>query len=150
MELSSVTVETSFYCNYTSPLGRTPSFCSASAPDSYLFDLLFNSLSYEHADPYLEGASSFCFEERESCVLGTEYKNVIYSLNCLFWYIVEMLHKFTPAVAKKLIDINNRNWGALSFKRLAGKLADEGISVSHVTVRTWCRKVGMRRRRRYI
>ena len=31
--------------------------------------------------------------------------------------------KFTPAVAKKLIDINNRNWGALSFKRLAGKLA---------------------------
>ena len=58
--------------------------------------------------------------------------------------------KFTPAVAKKLIDINNRNWGALSFKCLAGKLADEGINVSHVTVRTWCREVGMRRRRRYI
>ena len=58
--------------------------------------------------------------------------------------------KFTPAVAKKLIDINNRNWGALSFKRLAGKLADEGINVSHVTVRTWCRELGMRRRRRYI
>ena len=58
--------------------------------------------------------------------------------------------KFTPAVAKKLIDINNRNWGALPFKRLAGKLADEGITVSHVTVRTWCRELGMRRRRRYI
>ena len=27
--------------------------------------------------------------------------------------------KFTPAAAKKLIDINNRNWGALPFKRLA-------------------------------
>ena len=58
--------------------------------------------------------------------------------------------KFTPAVAKKLIDINNRNWGALSFKRLAGKLADEGINMLHVTVRTWCRELGMRRRRRYI
>ena len=58
--------------------------------------------------------------------------------------------KFTPAVAKKLIDVNNRNWGALSFKRLAGKLADEGINVSHVTVRTWCRELGMRRRRQYI
>ena len=58
--------------------------------------------------------------------------------------------KFTPAVAKKLIDINNQNWGAFSFKRLAGKLADEGINVSHVTVRTWCRKLGIRRRRQYI
>ena len=58
--------------------------------------------------------------------------------------------KFTPAGAKKLIDINNRNWGALSFKRLAGKLADEGINVSHVTVRRWCTELGMRRRRRYI
>ena len=58
--------------------------------------------------------------------------------------------KFTPAVAKKLIDINNRNWGALLFERLAGKLSDEGIVVSHVTVRTWCRELGMRRRRRYI
>ena len=58
--------------------------------------------------------------------------------------------KFTPAVAKKLIDITNRNWGAFSFKRLAGKLADEGINVSNRTVRTWCRELGMRRRRRYI
>ena len=58
--------------------------------------------------------------------------------------------KFTPAVAKKLIEITNRNWGAFSFKRLAGKLADEGIKVSHVTVRTWCRELGMRCRRRYI
>ena len=58
--------------------------------------------------------------------------------------------KFTPAVAKKVIDINNRNWGALSFERLAGKPADEGINVSHVTVRIWCRELRMRRRRRYI
>ena len=58
--------------------------------------------------------------------------------------------KFTPAVAKKLIDINNRNWGALSFKRSAGKLANEGINMLHVTARTWCRELGMRRRRRYI
>ena len=58
--------------------------------------------------------------------------------------------KFTPVVAKKLIDIIGQNWGALSFKRLAGKLADEGINVSHVTVRTWCRELEMRRRRRYI
>ena len=58
--------------------------------------------------------------------------------------------EFTPAVEKKLIVINNRNWGVLSFKRLAGKLAYEGINVSHVTVTAWCRKLGMRRRRRYI
>ena len=63
-----VTVETSFYCNYNSPLGRTPSFCSASAPESCLFVLLFNSPYYEHAHPYLERASSFCFEERERVV----------------------------------------------------------------------------------
>ena len=35
--------------------------------------------------------------------------------------------KFTTEIAAKLIEINNANCGKLSFKRLAGKLHDEGI-----------------------
>lgn len=58
--------------------------------------------------------------------------------------------KFSTAVAKKLIEINNRHWGALSFKRLAGKLSEEGISVTEKTVRKWCKELGMIKRRRYI
>ena len=58
--------------------------------------------------------------------------------------------KFTTEIAAKLIEINNAKWGKLSFKRLAGKLHDEGIQVSHVAVGTWCKELMMQRRRRYI
>lgn len=59
--------------------------------------------------------------------------------------------KFSPDVARALISINNKHWGQLSFKRLAGKLAEEnGTKVTPMTVRKWCRELGMIRRRRYI
>ena len=38
--------------------------------------------------------------------------------------------KFTPEVAQLLIDVNNKHWGQLSFKRLAGKLAELDIDVT--------------------
>ena len=59
-------------------------------------------------------------------------------------------YKFTPATARKLIEINNKHWGALSYKRLAGKLKEAGIDVVPETVRTWSKELGMTRRRRYI
>ena len=58
--------------------------------------------------------------------------------------------KFTPEVAQLLIDVNNRHWGQLSFKRLAGKLAELDIDVTPMTIRKWCLELGMVRRRRYI
>ena len=58
--------------------------------------------------------------------------------------------KFTPEVAQALIKINNEHWGQLSFKRLAGKLGEQGTKASPVTVRKWCRELGMVRRRRSI
>lgn len=60
------------------------------------------------------------------------------------------VYKFTAEIAQMLININNRHWGALSYKRIAGKLADEGVNVSHTTVRNWCKELGMVRRRRFI
>ena len=41
-------------------------------------------------------------------------------------------YKFTAAIAQKLININNKYWGALSYKRLAGKLMKAGIDVETV------------------
>ena len=58
--------------------------------------------------------------------------------------------KFTPEVAQLLIDVNNKHWGQLSFKRLAGKLAELDIDVTPMTIRKWCLELGMVRRRRYI
>eukprot|EP00117_Sycon_ciliatum_P044677 scpid99779/ scgid32195/ len=59
--------------------------------------------------------------------------------------------KFTESIAQKdLIDINNRHWGQLSFKRLAGKLAERGTKVTAMTIRKWCKDLGMVKRRRYI
>lgn len=60
------------------------------------------------------------------------------------------VQKFTVAIAQKLIEINNKHWGRLSFKRLASKLIEEGINVSPQTVNTWCKELQMQRRRRYI
>ena len=57
------------------------------------------------------------------------------------------VQKFTAEIAQKLIDNNNRNWGRLSFKRLASKLGEEGVDVSPVTVWTWYKALQMRRRR---
>lgn len=59
-------------------------------------------------------------------------------------------YKFTAEVAKTLIETSNRYWGKLSYKRLAGKLSEQGIVVTSPTVRTWCKQLGMIRRRRYI
>ena len=53
-------------------------------------------------------------------------------------------------IAQKLININSKYWGALSYKNLAGKVMKAGIDIVPETVRTWCRKLGMVRRRRYI
>ena len=58
--------------------------------------------------------------------------------------------KFTPEVAQLLIDVNNKHWGQLSFKRLAGKLAELNIDVTPMTIRKWCLELGMVRRCRYI
>ena len=60
--------------------------------------------------------------------------------------------KFTPRpeVAQLLIDVNNKHRGQLSFKRLAGKLAELNIDVTPMTIRKWCLELGMVRRRRYI
>ena len=61
-----------------------------------------------------------------------------------------MAGKRTPEVAQLLIDVNNKHWGQLSFKRLAGKLAELDIYVTPMTIRKWCLELGMVRRRRYI
>jgi len=58
--------------------------------------------------------------------------------------------KFTAATAQLLIDINNASWGTLSYKRLAGKLAEHNVSVTPKTVRAWCKALKMVQRRRYI
>ena len=59
-------------------------------------------------------------------------------------------YKFIAAIAQKLININNKYWGALSYKRFAGKLMEAGIDVVPEIVRTRCRESGMVRRRQYI
>ena len=43
--------------------------------------------------------------------------------------------KLTPELAAKLVEINDKYWGKLSCKRLAGKLTAEGFSCSKDTVR---------------
>ena len=58
--------------------------------------------------------------------------------------------KFSEAIAEKLIEINNRHWGRLSCKKLAGRLNEEGIACSSDTVRRWCAVLGAARRHRYI
>ena len=58
--------------------------------------------------------------------------------------------KLTEDIAKLLIELNDKNWGKLSYKRLAGKLSEHGHSVATETVRTWCKELGAVQRRRYI
>ena len=45
--------------------------------------------------------------------------------------------KLTKELAQKLIEINDRSWGRLSCKKLAGKLREEGFDVSKDSVRRW-------------
>lgn len=58
--------------------------------------------------------------------------------------------KLTVEVASKLIETNNKHWGQLSCKKLAGKLKEQGHDCSKDTVRRWCKLLGAVRRRRYI
>ena len=52
--------------------------------------------------------------------------------------------KFDVEVAEKLIRVNDKYWGKLSFKKLAGKLKEEeGIDVSHSTICTWSNALRM-------
>ena len=50
--------------------------------------------------------------------------------------------KLTPEIALKLIKINDKNFGKLSFKKLAWKLKEEDVSVTPMTVRAWCKVHG--------
>ena len=56
----------------------------------------------------------------------------------------------TPELAAKLVEINEKNWGKLLCKKLAGKLTAEGFPCSVASVHRWCKLLGATRRRRYI
>eukprot|EP00117_Sycon_ciliatum_P044524 scpid94515/ scgid32113/ len=56
----------------------------------------------------------------------------------------------TRELASKLIEINDRHWGRLSCKKLAGELTTAGFACSVVSVYRWCKILGATRRRRYI
>ena len=58
--------------------------------------------------------------------------------------------KFSTDIANKMIELNDKHWGKLSCKRLAGKLAECGFKCSKESVRIWCKTLGAVRRRRYI
>ena len=50
--------------------------------------------------------------------------------------------KLTQEIAKLLIEINDKSWGRLSYKRLAGKLKEHDHPVATETVRSWCKELG--------
>ena len=58
--------------------------------------------------------------------------------------------KFSVQAAAKLVELNDKNWGRLSCKKLAGKMREAGFDCSVDTVRRWCSILGASRRRRYI
>lgn len=58
--------------------------------------------------------------------------------------------KLSAGVAKKLIEVNNKNWGKFSWKKLAGELTSAGHSCSPASVRCWCKVLEGVRRRWYI
>ena len=58
--------------------------------------------------------------------------------------------KLSVEISQKLIELNDKSWGRLSCKKLAGKLREEGSSCSKDSVRRWCQVLGAVRRRRYI
>eukprot|EP00117_Sycon_ciliatum_P039056 scpid92697/ scgid1715/ len=58
--------------------------------------------------------------------------------------------KLTPELAKKMVEINDKAWGRLSCKKLAGELTEAGYPCSEPSVRRWCQALGAVRRRRYI
>ena len=58
--------------------------------------------------------------------------------------------KLTEELAAKMVAINDKFWGKLSVKKLAGKLKSEGFDCSRESVRRWCKELGAVRRRRYI
>ena len=60
------------------------------------------------------------------------------------------LLKFTPEIGQLLIEINDKHWGKLSIKKLAGKLTSAGHKCSPTTMRRWCKALGATRRRRYV
>ena len=51
--------------------------------------------------------------------------------------------KLTPEIADKLVEINDKNFGKLPDKKLAGKLSEAmNISGGKETVRRWCKVLG--------
>jgi len=59
--------------------------------------------------------------------------------------------KLNSSIARKLIEVNEASFGALSNKRLAARLSEEvGMPIATETVRRWCKVLGAVRRRRYI
>ena len=58
--------------------------------------------------------------------------------------------KLSFEISQKVIEFNDKSWGHLSYKKLAGKLREEGFTCSKDYVRQWCQVLGAVRRRRYI
>ena len=58
--------------------------------------------------------------------------------------------KLSVEISRKLIELNDKSWGRLSCKKLAGKLREEGFSCSKDSVKRWCQVLGAVRRKRYI
>ena len=58
--------------------------------------------------------------------------------------------KLNEELAARMIAINDKFWGKLSCKKLAGNLSSEGYKCSTTSVRRWCKELGAVRRRRYI
>ena len=56
----------------------------------------------------------------------------------------------TPELATKLVEINDKNRGKLSCKKLAGELTAEGFPCCVASVHQCCKLLGATRRRRYI
>ena len=54
--------------------------------------------------------------------------------------------KLTEELAAKMVAINDKFWGKLSVKKLAGKLKSEGFDCSRESVRRWCKELGAVRR----
>ena len=50
--------------------------------------------------------------------------------------------KLSVEISQKLIELNDKSWGRLSCKKLAGKLREEGFSFSKGSVRRWCQVLG--------
>ena len=58
--------------------------------------------------------------------------------------------KLTVELAQKMVEINDRNWGNISCKKVAGEMTVAGFPCSESSVKRWCKVLGATRRRRYI